>query len=127
VVDELSAGIAKGLNVPTVARLGWVEVRLPSALHATGLVTDLGAGESQVLSLALESREGVVLIDDNLARRVARALGIAVQGTLGLLLDAKKKNLVESIAPLLDRLQCLGFRLDARTRAAVLRLAREGA
>ncbi len=125
VVAELSAGIAKGLNVPNVSGLDWVEVRLPSSAHATGLVTDLGAGETQVLALALESRQSIALLDDSLARRVASALGIPVQGTLGLLLDAKKKRLVESIAPLLDQLQSLGFRLDPHTRAVVMRLAGE--
>jgi len=47
------------------------------------------------------------------------------KGTLGLLLDAKKAGLLASVGPVLDRLQSLGFRLDPRTRAAVLRLSGE--
>jgi predicted nucleic acid-binding protein len=126
VAQELSAGRAKGLDVPDVANLEWIEIRIPSSLAAVPLVTDLGAGETQVLALALESSAALVLLDDGLARRVAASLGLTVEGTLGLLLDAKQAGLVPFVAPLLDQLQSLGFWLDARTRAAVLRLAGEG-
>jgi uncharacterized protein len=125
VVEELAAGVAKGLNLPNVAGLDWVEVRIPSNVRTTELVTDLGGGETQVLALALESSHPLVILDDALARRVATAMGIPVEGTLGLLLDAKQAGLVESVNTLLERLQFLGFRLDPRTRSAVLRLADE--
>ena len=75
--------------------------------------------------LALESPEAVAVLDDALARRVAETLGLRLTGTLGVLLDAKRAGLVEVIAPLLDRLDALRFRLAAHTRAAVLRLAGE--
>jgi predicted nucleic acid-binding protein len=48
------------------------------------LVTDLGPGEAEVLMLALEAREAVVILDDALARRAAAMLGLRVTGTLGL-------------------------------------------
>jgi hypothetical protein len=125
VVDELSTGISRGLDLPRLTELEWVEVRAPRSLSAVPLVSDLGPGETQVLALALESSEPLALIDDALARRVAVSLGITVEGTLGLLLDAKKRRLVSSVSPLLVRLQSLGFRLDRRTREAVLKLAGE--
>ncbi|MBI4585189.1 MAG: DUF3368 domain-containing protein [Planctomycetes bacterium] len=126
VVEELSAGISKGLNLPRLTSFEWVEVRAPRSLAAVPLVSDLGPGETQVLALALESSEPLALLDDALARRVAVSLGIAVEGTLGLLLDAKRAGLLPSLGLFLDRLQSLGFRLDSRTRGAVLRLAGEG-
>ena len=51
VVQELAAGRALGLNVPDVASLQWIEVRLPGSVAATPLVTDLGPGETQGLAL----------------------------------------------------------------------------
>jgi hypothetical protein len=75
--------------------------------------------------LALESRDAVVVLDDALARQVAEMLGLGLTGTLGLLLDAKRAHLVPTVAPLLDRLQELSFRLAVHTRAAVLELAGE--
>ncbi len=125
VVEELSAGIAKGLSLPDVGKVEWIEIRPPRSLAAVPIVTDPGAGETEVLALALESAGALALLDDGLARRVARAAGIAIEGTLGLLLDAKKAGLIDAVAPLLDRLDALNFRLHVRTRAAVLRLAGE--
>jgi predicted nucleic acid-binding protein len=52
-------------------------------------------------------------------------LGIRHRGTLGVLLDAKRAGLVAAVQPILDRLQSLDFRLDARTRRDVLELAGE--
>jgi predicted nucleic acid-binding protein len=75
--------------------------------------------------LALELREAVVVLDDALGRRVAETLGLPLTGTLGLLLDAKRAGLVPAVAPLLDQLQALRFRLASHTRAAVLKLAGE--
>lgn len=125
VVEELSAGISRGLNLPQLKSFEWVEVRVPGSLAAVPLVLDLGPGETQVLALALEASEPLALLDDALARRVAVSLGIAVEGTLGLLLDSKRAGLLSSVGPLLDQLQSLGFRFDPRTRAAVMRLAGE--
>jgi hypothetical protein len=56
---------------------------------------------------------------------VAEMLGFRLTGALGLLLDAKRANLVSTVVPLLDRLQDLRFRLAPHTRAAVLKLAGE--
>ena|SRR5437879_617443 len=86
---------------------------------------DLGEGETEVLTLALESHDAVVVLDDRLARKVADDLGLRFTGTLGLLIDAKKKGLVSTIEPLLDQLQSLRFRLSPATRAAVLKLVGE--
>jgi len=125
VVEELSQGRTSGINLPDVNVLKWVEIRRPVSELAVPLVTDLGSGETEVLMLALEMREAVVVLDDDLARRVAETLGLRLTGTLGLLLDAKKAGLIPAIAPLLDQLQTLRFRVAPHTRVAVLKLAGE--
>lgn len=125
VAKEVSAGKASGVNLPDVERLDWLEIRQPDSTLALPLVTDLGPGETEVLMLALESRELVAVLDDALARRVAETLGLQFTGTLGLLLDAKRAGLVSEIAPLLDQLDALRFRLAVHTRRAVLKLAGE--
>ncbi len=85
---ELDAGIAKGLDLPKIENLNWIQIRAPISVKAASLITDLGPGESQVLMLALETPGSIALLDDGLARRVAIARGIPIKGTLGLLLDA---------------------------------------
>ncbi len=125
VVGELEEGRARGVNLPDVRELDWVTVRSPLSRAAAPLVTDLGPGETQVLMLALESSDAIVVLDDALARQLAEALGLRLTGTLGLLLDARRAGLLPAVGPLLDRLQALRFRLAPHTRAAVLKLAGE--
>jgi uncharacterized protein len=125
VARELSAGRAQGVDLPVLDKLEWVSVRTPISAPVIPLVVDLGAGETEVLALALESGNAEVLLDDALARRVAAMLGLTFRGTLGLLLDAKKAHLVTAVAPLLDRLKLLGFRLSRDTQDNVLELAAE--
>jgi predicted nucleic acid-binding protein len=125
VVEELAVGRAQGVSLPNVDCLDWVSVRRPTSEPALPLVMDPGPGETQVLMLALESRDAVVVLDDALARQVAEMLDIRLTGTLGLLLDAKRAHLVPAVAPLVDKLQALRFRLAPHTRAAVLKLAGE--
>lgn len=125
VQDELTAGRQLGLNLPDLNSLDWIIVRRPSSSAALPLVTDLGAGEREVLALALETPDSVCVLDDALARQIASALQLRITGTLGVLIDAKRAALIPAIRPQLDQLQNLGFRLAAQTRAAVLKMAGE--
>jgi predicted nucleic acid-binding protein len=86
---------------------------------------DLGPGETEVLALALESTDAIVILDDALARQMATTLAIRFRGSLGLLLDAKQAGLVAAITPLLDQLQALEFHLSSETRQLILDLASE--
>lgn len=108
-----------------IGRAAGVSLRRPRSQPALPLIHDLGPGETEVLMLALESSDPIVILDDALARRSAETLKIPLTGIVGLLLDAKRVGLIERVAPCLDRLQALRFRLSPRTWAAVLRLAGE--
>lgn len=125
VAAEIVAGRASQVDLPDLATLEWLTIRRPSSAPALPLVTDLGAGETEVLALALESSDAVAILDDALARRVAATVGVRFTGTLGLLLDAKRAGLITAVAPVLDELQTLRFRIASHTRAAILKLARE--
>lgn len=125
VVAEILAGIKRGVDLPDLNGLDWVKTRAPLSSTVTPLVTDLGPGETQVLMLALESADAIVVLDDGLARHFAETLNLRLTGTLGLLIDAKYAGLLSAVTPQLDQLQALGFRLAPSTRAAVLKLAGE--
>lgn len=125
VVEELVAGIQAGVALPDLSQLDWIQIRQPASLAVLALVRDLGPGESQVLALALELPQPLVILDDLLARRVAAALHLPLTGTLGVLLSAKRRGLIKAIAPILDKFQALQFRLSPQTRAAVLALVGE--
>jgi len=89
------------------------------------LVTSLGSREKEVLGLGLETPDHLLVLDDRAARRYALAAGLEVTGTLGVLLLAKERDLLDSVRPTLDRLQRLRFRLSAATLQRVLDLAGE--
>jgi len=79
----------------------------------------LGAGETAVLSLALERRARAV-VDDRDARRAAGALGIPAVGTLGVVIRARGEGRIASAAAVIRELRGAGFRLhDATVRAAL--------
>jgi predicted nucleic acid-binding protein len=125
VVDEIHAGRVAGVDLPDLSQLDWIMVQNPIGQSALPLISDLGAGESEVLMLALETPGATVILDDMLARRFAESLGIHLTGTLGLLLDAKQAGFISQVRPLLDQLQKLRFRLSLVTYQAVLKLADE--
>lgn len=125
VVDELNAGRELGVSLPDVRTLSWVEIREVRNRRVLRLSPDLGTGEKQAIALALESADALVLLDDALARRQAELLEIRCTGTLGVLLKAKRLQVLPQIAPVMAKLIGLGFHLSARARAAVLLLAGE--
>lgn len=125
VVAELRVGRDSGIDVPDPTRIEWIQVKDPAAGPALRLVVDMGAGESAVLALALETHDAIVVLDDALARATAEHLGLPVIGTLGILVQAKMKGLVPAVRPLLDRLEALRFRVSAKTRESILKRAGE--
>lgn len=77
------------------------------------------------VALATTLPDAVVLLDDGAARERATRLGLRITGTVGILLVAKERSLVDTLAPELDRLSTFGFRLAAPVRLAALRRAGE--
>lgn len=122
---ELAEGRRCGVDVPDPSVLPWIIVQEPSSQAVLPLMVDLGPGETAVLALALEMQDPIVILDDGLARRHAQRLHLRMTGTLGLLIDAKRAGLIETVSPLLDALNDLRFRLDPGTRRTVLQLAGE--
>jgi predicted nucleic acid-binding protein len=125
VVKEISAGRTLGVALPDVASLPWLRVCEVGTPALLSLVPDLGVGEREVLALALEHPGSLVILDDSSARRFAERLGLALTGTLGLLLKAKQVGRIDLVHPYLKQLEALNFRLDPRTRSNVLKLAGE--
>jgi len=70
---------------------------------------DLGPGESQVLTLALLRQDSRAVLDDLEARRCAQSLGVAVIGTLGVVLRAKRRGVIASGRGLIEELRRAGM------------------
>jgi len=70
---------------------------------------NLGAGETAVLSYALEHPPQRAMIDDAAARRCAITLGIPVLGTGGMLVLAKRRRLIPSVGTAIEKLRSGGL------------------
>jgi predicted nucleic acid-binding protein len=125
VVDELKVGLRRGHNVPNPEAYGWLKIVDPKNMPSEWLSLDLGGGELAAMALALENRERIVILDDLLARRTAQAAGLAVWGTLKIVLEAKKHGLIESVAPAIDNLAMTGMWISEEVRQRILELANE--
>lgn len=125
VVRELALGKAAGHDVPAVDAIEWIEIAQPAAVAVERLIGNLGPGETQVLMLVMERVDAIAVVDDKLARWLAETLNLKFTGTLGLLLDAKRAGLIETVAPLLHRLQGLGFRMAPAVQRMILNAAGE--
>lgn len=98
------------LQKPPIELPDWLGLREDLPLPPESAGWDLGAGESQVLARALLSGSEAVL-DDFEGRQCARALGVPVTGTLGVILLAKKSRLIPAARPLLEELLRRGLYL----------------
>jgi len=91
---EVIAGGASGVGVRELQAASWVRVMPLQDPRRADLLTDLDRGEAEVLALAQELGAGLVIIDERLAHRHARHLGLPLTGTLGVLLRAKQLQLI---------------------------------
>ncbi|NUQ62763.1 MAG: DUF3368 domain-containing protein [Pirellulales bacterium] len=113
---------------PTVSPPEWIQQQqLTQPIGPLILGTSLGAGESEAIALGLEIQSRFVVLDDRAARRLAQALGLSVIGTLGVLLAAKRRNLLPAVRPCLDGLLNHDFRIAPSLHAQVLHDAGEDA
>ena len=124
---ELAEGAVRGIDVPRPENHPWLRVVPLRSRDLLPLVTDLGAGETEAIGLALEHPVSRLIIDDQLGRRIARSSGLTVTGTLGVVLKAKAAGLLPGIAPLLDDLRRAGLWLSDDLVDTVLAQAGESA
>jgi predicted nucleic acid-binding protein len=82
----------------------------------------LGRGEAEAIALATETSGSLVIMDDRQGRLTAHALGLNVIGTLGILVIAERKGLLNALAPEIELLQKkVGFRLSELLKTVVLK------
>ncbi|MBG1265837.1 DUF3368 domain-containing protein [Nostoc sp. WHI] len=86
---------------------------------------NLHLGESEAIALAEELGASQLLIDEKAARKVAMARKLPLIGTVGVLLLAKRRGLLDSVKDVLDEMQLQGMRISDRLYVQVLTLAEE--
>jgi len=70
---------------------------------------NLGEGESEAITLAMENSGYGVILDDLQARKCAKVLNLPLIGSLGLIVKAKKEGLLEVAKPAFQKLMASGL------------------
>lgn len=122
---EIIQGGVKLAGLEPFQRAQWIRVVPPRENDAL-LTALLDTGEAAVIALAREQAISVVLIDERKARKVARDVySLQPIGTARVLIEAKKKDLLTEIKPLLEALQADGYWIHDDIVHAALREAGE--
>ena len=105
----------------------WVEtLPAPRFLPPEVIQANLDLGESAAIALCLSLKADALLIDESLGRQVAAQLGMRTIGILGVLIQARRRQIIPEILPVLKRLETeAGFWIAPNMRARVLAIANE--
>ena len=119
VLEELSA-----VETPQIVRNWatnlpeWSEVSPAAPIHDAGL-SRLHAGERDSISLALQVRADAVLLDERRGRQEAENRGLKPIGTLGVLVAAHQRELIDLMASI-DALRQTTFHASPKLLASIV-------
>jgi len=112
VIDECAAG--GPIAVPNLRNLDWVRVVKVLPANLPGVLLELDRGER-------------VIIDERIGRNIAELIGLAVVGTLGILLKAKEQGLITSFGETVARMRANGIHYHPVLVSKLTALAGENA
>jgi predicted nucleic acid-binding protein len=120
VYDELGALEAPEAVREWRAKLpDWIEVPSEQPTPDIGL-SHLHAGERDAIFLALKIQADALIIDERRGREEAEKRGLKVIGTLGIIVAAHERGLLD-LTETVDRLRQTTFHVSAKLLAAILR------
>jgi predicted nucleic acid-binding protein len=109
VADEIEAyGTTDPASV-AIASTAWITIADAIPIPESIAGWDLGAGESAVLAWALANPGTRAIVDDAEARSCAATVGVAVRGTVGIVLAARLEGRIPLARPVLERLREVGL------------------
>lgn len=122
VFDEVVVAGAGLPGASAVAAAAWIRVVTPARVELVDalLASGLHHGEAQAIAVAIDLKADRLLIDERQGRLTAEAMGVAVVGSVGILVAAKTRGDILSIAPHLVALRASGLWLSESLVARVL-------
>ncbi len=123
VFDEVIAGGHTDKAARALSEAPWLERRLPPSVPGSIGAWDIGKGESSVIATALQESDVRVVIDDMTGRKCALAHGLAVVGTLGVVIAVHRQGRVDDPRRVLLELRTAGMWLSDAVIARALRIA----
>jgi uncharacterized protein len=127
VYEELLDERAGETVIATVKSADWLEIQ---PVQNQDLVRELqnrvNVGEAEAIALAVEVEATRLVIDERLGRQSATDCGLKIIGVLGILLSAKRQNLIVAVKPIMDALiEQASFRISSQLYTDVLKTAAE--
>ncbi len=108
-------------------RSGWIKVN--DSFHNSDLFNELSKtlhnGEAEAIVLAVQLDADYLIIDEKDGRKLALSLEVTIIGTIGILIKAKQKGLIESIQTKMDELRDVGFWISNSLYNKVVAIERE--
>ncbi len=104
----------------------WILVKAATDKYRQQILeTQVDRGEASAIALALEFPESRLILDDYKARKIAENLGLEITGTIGVFIIAKKRGIIKSIKPYLEKIRATNFRLSNEIEKQALKEAEE--
>jgi len=103
----------------------WIDIQSSTSSLQKGLLNILDKGEASVISLASELDDSLLVIDESKGRKIAIQMDLAITGTLGILIIAKRKGIISKVKPVLIEIQKTNFRISQELIDSVLKLVDE--
>jgi hypothetical protein len=127
VYEELLDKRAGEIVITAVQSATWLKIQ---PVQNQELVNELrnrvNVGEAEAIALGIEVKASRLLIDERLGRQTATEFGLKIIGVLGILLAAKRQNLITAIKPIIDDLMTqANFRISSKLYIDVLNTAGE--
>ena len=115
IAEEVKNELLKGINKSGAdfLRYKWIKVKkVKEPKLKEYLSYNLDIGEAETIALAEELNADLVLLDDYLGRKFALLRNLKITGTIGILIKAKQKGLINQVKPLIDKLILNNFHID---------------
>jgi len=130
VYDEM---VNVGKPVPgavEVQTLAWIQTQAVTDQQQVIAIQEreenIDLGEAEAIILSMELKAELLLMDERRGRIVATSYGLQVTGLLGVVVQAKQKDLIEAVKPLVDQLiEQADFRVSNELYTTILQIAGE--
>ena len=124
--ESVLQGQEEGGAKKDVTNAEWISIaQVSDRLAVEVLLDEMDIGEAETIVLAAEIKADWVLMDEKKGRRKLSQIGIPKIGTVGILLEAKRRGLIPSVKPELEKLHRQGFSISQFVIASVLKQAGE--
>ncbi len=89
------------------------------------LLNNLGQGEASSIALASQMKNSLLIIDEKKGRIAVLKHVISIIGSLGVLVEAKRKGVIVSVREALSKIEETNFRVSESIKKKVLEKAGE--